>query len=141
ARLPHDLAHRLAADLDHTPADVERAHPAQHDVLLGCGCGGHACCQHSDRHHDRIHFLPPSTSRSSPRKRDPRSMGRATAQTIIHWMATRWVSQELNPSYAIVTNPRCCWKRTRAVPHRFLLVSCVGSRPPTAHACGTSQPR
>jgi hypothetical protein len=36
AGLPHDLAHRFPADLDHPATDMERAHAAQHDVLLGC---------------------------------------------------------------------------------------------------------
>jgi hypothetical protein len=31
-----DLAHRLAGDLDHAAADVERAHVAQHDRRCLC---------------------------------------------------------------------------------------------------------
>ena len=34
----HDLSHRLAADLGDPPADMERAHAAQHDILLGGEC-------------------------------------------------------------------------------------------------------
>jgi len=35
AGLAHDHAHRLAADLGHPAANMERAHAAQHDVVLG----------------------------------------------------------------------------------------------------------
>jgi hypothetical protein len=82
AGLAHDRPHRLAADLGHAAADMERAHAAQHDVLFGGECRrrGEASdhCDEADRDRDTMHaFLP---DRSGIRARLSRiTMARAMA--------------------------------------------------------------
>ncbi len=57
-------------------------------------------------------------------------------------LGSRLRGNERSMLRAIVTNPRCRWKRTRARTASFLTRFLRGQPPaPTAHACGTSQPR
>ena len=56
---PHDLPHRPAADLGDPSADVERAHAAQNDVVLGCE--RRQRCERKNRgDQDTAHAVPPS---------------------------------------------------------------------------------
>ena len=56
--LAHDHAHRLATDLGHPAADMERAHAAQHDVFLG-GQRGHRRATQNHPEQDAAHVCPP----------------------------------------------------------------------------------
>jgi hypothetical protein len=58
AGLAHDHPHRLAADLGHPAADMERAHAAQHDVFLG-GQRGHCRAAENHPEQDAAHVFPP----------------------------------------------------------------------------------
>src|SRR5262249_12924378 len=56
---PYDLPHRLAADLRHPAADVEGAHAAQNDVVLGRE--RRQRCERKGRgDQDTTHAVPPT---------------------------------------------------------------------------------
>ena len=60
AGLAHDLAHRLAGDLRDAAADVERAHAAQHDVVVRPDAGSataHGNCDQGATHRSPPRFF------------------------------------------------------------------------------------